>query len=83
MSKTKSLEYTIEKSVVFREALTKAYLYHALLLNSALIINQITIQINKKEHQPLNKEKNNNFPFVFSLLTEDNLHLIYAFKFLP
>ena len=28
MSKTKSLEYTIEKSVVFREALTKAYLYH-------------------------------------------------------
>lgn len=83
MSKTKSLEYTIEKSVVFREALTKAYLYHALLLNSALIINQITIQINKKEHQPLNKEKNNNFPFVFSLLTEDNLHLTEAFKVLP
>lgn len=82
MSKVKSLEYTIEKSVVFREALTKAYLYHALLLNSALIVDQITIQIDKDEHM-LNKQNNINFPFVFSLLEEDNLHLNEMFETLP
>lgn len=82
MSKVKSLDYTIEKSVVFREALTKAYLYHALLLNSALMINQITLLIEGEEYT-LNKENNVNFPFVFSLLTEDDLHLNNAFEVLP
>ena len=68
MSKVNSLDYTIEKSVVFREALTKAYLYHALLLNSALMIKQITLIIEGEEYT-LSKENNINFPFVFSLLT--------------
>lgn len=82
MSKVNSLDYTIEKSVVFREALTKAYLYHALLLNSALMIKQITLIIEGEEYT-LSKENNINFPFVFSLLTEDDLHLNNAFEVLP
>ena len=75
MSKAKTLDYIIEKSDVFREALTKAYLYHALLLNSSLQINIINIHIGNNEYI-LSSNDYASFPFVYSLLVVDDLQLL-------
>lgn len=81
MSKVKPLDYIIEKSNVFRESLTKAYLCHALLLSSSLRIERMIIFIANKEYT-IDRSCYNRFPFVFSVLAEDDLHLNNNFRFI-
>ena len=66
-------DFTGMKVQLFRDALRKAYILHALLHDEGLQITAMKITIAGQSY--ILNEKTKNFPFVFSMITTNRLHL--------
>lgn len=71
-------DFTDMKLYLFRDALRKAYYLHALLQDMGLKIIRLDIYIGKEKHSF--DQSTPDFPFVYSMITDQRLHLTDAWR---